>query len=78
MIVYFQKTMIISIEYSQPSILLTVLFIFLTLKFAVIHFCQRTFFQCISEQQSQRNKLLIEAALFSEQHRSYQNESSHL
>ena len=45
---YFKGTITISIEYSQPSILSTVLNIFLTLEFAAIQFCQRSFFQCIS------------------------------
>ena len=43
----FKGNIIISIEYLQPSILLMVMYIFLTLKFAVIQFCQRTFFQCV-------------------------------
>ena len=58
----FRVTTIISIEYSQPSILLTVLYIFPSLKYAVIQFCQRTSFQRISEDQSPWNKLLIKAA----------------
>ena len=40
---------IISKEYSQPSILSMVLYIFLTLKNAVTQFCQRIFFQRILE-----------------------------
>ena len=40
------------LEYSQPSILSTVLCIFLMLKFAAIQFGQSTFFQHISEHQS--------------------------
>ena len=75
----FRGTIIISIEYSQISILSKALHIFLTLKFAAIQFCQRTFFLRISGYQSPRkkNKLLIEAAIFSEQHRLYWNESSY-
>ena len=49
----------------------------MTLKFAVIKFCQRTFFKSISEHQSPWNKLLIEASTFPEQYRLYWNESSH-
>ena len=48
------------------------------MKFAIIHFHLCTFCQCISEHQSLRNKLPIEAAIFSEQHRLYQNKSRHL
>ena len=48
-----------------------ILYIFVTLKFAAINFCQRTFFQRILELQSPRNKLLIEPVIFSEQHRLY-------
>ena len=51
------------LEYSQAFILLTVLCIFLTLKFAAIQFGQRTFFQCIWEHQSPWNKLIIKAAI---------------
>ena len=36
-----------------------------------IHFCQCTFFQCVLEHQLPLNKLLIEAATFSEQYRLY-------
>ena len=39
LILSFRGTMIISKEFSQPSIISTVLHIFLTLKFAVIYFC---------------------------------------
>ena len=74
----FKGTVIISIKYLQPSIPSRVLYIFLTLKFAAIKFCQRTFFQRISEHQSTWIKLLIEAAKFSGQYRLYWNESSHL
>ena len=45
------------------------MYIFLTLKFAAIQFCQRTFFQRNSEHQSPQNKLFIEGAIFSDQHR---------
>ena len=72
----FKVNVIISKEYSQPSILSTVLYIFLTVKFAVIKFCQRTFFKRISEHQSPWNKLLIEASTFPEQYRLYWNENS--
>ena len=48
------------------------------LKFAAIQFYQHPFFQRISEHQSPWNKFLIKAVVFSEQHRLYQNESSHL
>ena len=51
------------IEYSQPFILSTVLYIFLTLRFTAIQFYQRTFFQRISEHQPPWNKFLIEAAV---------------
>ena len=43
---------VLSIKYSQPFILSTVMFIFLTLKFEAIQFCQCTSFQHISGQQS--------------------------
>ena len=66
------------LEYSQTSIFSTVLCIFLTFKFSAIQFGQRTFFRGVSEHKSPWNKLLIEAAIFSEQHRLYWNESSHL
>ena len=59
------------LEYSQPSSLSTVLYTFLTLKFAAICFCQCTFLQRISENKPPRNKLLIEPAILSEQHRIY-------
>ena len=49
-----------------------------TLKFAAIQFYQHPFFQRISEHQLPWNKFLIKAAVFSEQHRLYQNKSSHL
>ena len=74
----FRDTIIISKEYSQPFILSKVLYLVLTLKFAVIHFCLHDFCQCISEHQSLWNKLVIEAAIFSEQHRLNRNESSYL
>ena len=45
-------------------------------KFAAIQFWQRSFFYRISEHQSSWKKFLIEAAVFSEQHRLYWNESS--
>ena len=47
-------------------------------KFAAIQFWQRSFFHRISEHQSSWNKFLIEAAVFSEQHRLYWKESSGL
>ena len=74
----FKGTLIISIEYLQPSIISTVLYIILTLNFASIQFCQQTFFQRISEHQSPWNKLLMEAVIFSEQHQLYWKESSYL
>ena len=73
----FQGTIIIYREYLQPSILSTVLHIFLTLRFAAIQFYGRNF-QPISEHQSPWNKFLIKAAVFSEQHRLYRNKNSHL
>ena len=73
----FQGTIIIYREYLQPSILSTVLHIFLTLRFAAIQFYGRNF-QPISEHQSPWNKFLIKAAVFSEQHRLYWNKNSHL
>ena len=48
----FKGTIIISIEYSQPSIYSMVLYIFLTLKFAYTQFRQHISFQCIPEHQS--------------------------
>ena len=75
--ILLKGTTIIFIEYSEPSILSTVLHVFLTLEFAAIQFCQRTFFQRISEHKSPWKKL-IKAAVFSEQHRFYWNESSYL
>ena len=71
----FKGNIIIYIEYSQPSILSTLLYIFLNF---FIQFYQCTFFQRISERQSPWNKFLIEAVAFSEQHRLCWNESSHL
>ena len=56
----------------SATILSTVLHIFL-LKSAVIHFYQRIFFKRISEHQSRWNQLLIETAVFSEQHQLYWN-----
>ena len=55
------------LEYSQASILLTVLCIFLMLKFAAIQFGKRTFFQRNSGHQSRWNKLIIKTAIFPEQ-----------
>ena len=46
--------------------------------FSDIQFCQRTFFQRISEHLSTWNRLPIEAAMFSKQHQFYWDESSHL
>ena len=48
----FRVIIIISIEYPQPSFHSAVLCIFRMVNFSVILFCQRTFFQCISEYQS--------------------------
>ena len=73
----FRVITIISIEFSQLFIHSAVLQIFVKLKFVVILFYQSTFFQCISEYQSQWNKLLLEAAIFSEQHQLCWNENSH-
>ena len=56
------------LEYSQPSILLTLLCIFLMLKVAAIKFSQRTFLQRILEHQSPWNKLIIEVDIFPEQY----------
>ena len=50
----FKGTIIIYLEYSQSSILSTVLCIFLTLKFATIQFYRRTFFQCTFQNTSHR------------------------
>ena len=72
----FKGTRIISAEFSQPSILSTVLHIFLTLKFADIQFCQRTFFKHNSEHQSPWNKLPMEESIFSVQHQLYWSESN--
>ena len=66
------------LQSSQPSTLSKVLCIFLTLKFAAIQFGWRTFLQLISEHQSPKKKFLIKAAIFSEQHRLYWNESNFL
>ena len=74
----FKGTITIYIEYSQPFILSTVLYIFLTLKFVAMQFYQRTIFPCISEHESSYNKFRIEAAVFLEQHRLYWNKSRHL
>ena len=52
----YKVIIIISIEHSQPSILVAVLYISLMLKFAIILSCQRTFFQCVLECQSQWKK----------------------
>ena len=43
----FKDDIIISIEYSQPPILSTIPYIFLTLEFEAIQFYRRTFFQRI-------------------------------
>ena len=72
----FKGTIIISAEFSQPSILSTVLHVFLTLKFADIQFCQRTFFKHNSEHQSPWNKLPMEESIFSVQHQLYWSESN--
>ena len=66
------------LQSSQPSILSKILCIFLTLKFAAIQFGWRTFLQLISEHQSPKNKLIIKAAMFSEQYRLSIIDSSHL
>ena len=55
----FKVTIIISITDSEPSILLTVLYIFLTLKFAAIQFHQHTFLESISEHKSLWNLLKL-------------------
>ena len=44
----FRGTIIISIGYLDPSVLSKTLYIFLTLKFAAIQFCQHAFFHRIS------------------------------
>ena len=49
-----------------------------TAHFSDIQFCQRTFFQRISERLSTWNRLLIEAAMFSKQPQFHWDESSHL
>ena len=70
----FKGIMIVSKDDLQPSILSTVPYIFSDVK---ICFCQRTFFQRISEYQLPWIKLLIKGARFPEQHRLYWNESCH-
>ena len=60
----FKVTIIISITDSEPSIHLTVLYIFLTLKFAAIQFHQRTFLERISEHKSLWSKLRIETSIY--------------
>ena len=55
------------LEYSQASILSTVLCIFPMLKFAAIQFGKLTFFQRNSGHYSRWNKLITEAAIFPEQ-----------
>ena len=60
----FRGTIIISIGYLDPSVLSKALYIFLTLKFAAIQFCQHTFFHRISGHQAPRNKLLFKAAIY--------------
>ena len=60
----FKGDIIISIEYSQPSILSTVLYIFQTLKFAAIQSCLHTFFQRISEHQSRWKNFLSKQLYF--------------
>ena len=67
-----------SLEYLQSSILPTVLYIFLTFKFAAIQFGSCPFFQCFSKYQPLSKKLVIKAAILSEQHRLNWNENSHL
>ena len=59
---YFKGTIIISIEYSQPSILSMVLYIFLTLKFAVIQFCRHTF--NVFQNTSHREKNFLSKQLY--------------
>ena len=75
---FFQSYYNISIEHSQPSIHAAVLYIFVMLKFAITLFSQRTFFQFVLEYQSRWKKLLIAAAVFSEQNHLNWNERSHL
>ena len=53
----FRCTMIIFKEYSQLSILSTVLYIFLTLKFAVIHFANAHFFSVFQNTSSRETNL---------------------
>ena len=60
------------------SILSTLLYISRMLKFVAIQFCQRIFFQRVSEHQLPWNKLLIKETIFSEQHQLYWKESSYL
>ena len=73
---FFKGTKIISIGDLQRFILSTVLYIFLTLKFAAIYLCWRTFFQRISEYQLLWN-FLSKQLTFSEQHWLYWNDNSH-
>ena len=65
---YFRATIIISTENSHPSIILTALYIFLTLQLATNHFYQHIlkFFhdQGTSENQLPWNKCLTVAAPF--------------
>ena len=60
------------------SILSTLPYISRMLKFVAIQFCQRIFFQRVSEHQLPWNKLLIKETIFSEQHQLYWKESSYL
>ena len=60
----FKGTIIISIEYSQPSIYSIVLYIFLTLKFAYTQFHQRISFQRIPEHQSSWDNFLSNQLYF--------------
>ena len=60
----FKCATIISIEYSQPSIISTVLHIFLTLKFAFIQFYQHTFCRCISNTSHRETNFLLKQLYF--------------
>ena len=72
---FFQRYYYYSKKHPQPSILQTALYNFLMLKCP--HFLKH-FSSLYFTTQSPWNKLLIEAAIFSEQQRLYWNESSHL
>ena len=73
----FKGIIIFSIEYNTAAILFVNCAVYFTELKIFSHPVLLTHFQRISEHQSPRNKQLIQAAISSEQHGLYWNDSSH-